>query len=156
MLNAEMSRQLNALSEVYNKANAACSADFELRSHWARYICVLGAGFLENALKAIYSDFVSKAAAEPVANYAMWSLSRTRNPKTADFLETARRFRGIWAEQLSLFTESDGRGDAINSIMANRHLIAHGKNSGITMVQVKTYLDKAVEVIEFIETQCHR
>ena len=50
--------------------------------------------------------------------------------------------------------DEEGRKDAIDSIMANRHLIAHGKNSGISLVRVKDYLEKSIEVIEFIENQC--
>jgi len=44
--------------------------------------------------------------------------------------------------------------DAIDAIMANRHLIAHGKDSGISLVRVEQYLKKSIEVVEFIETQC--
>jgi hypothetical protein len=49
----------------------------------------------------------------------------------------------------------NGRKDAIDSIMNNRHLIAHGKDSGITVARVNDYLRKCIEVIEFIEAQCH-
>ena len=47
----------------------------------------------------------------------------------------------------------NGRKDAIDTIMANRHLIVHGKNSGITVARVSDYLDKAEEVLEFLEKQ---
>ncbi|MGA9453625.1 MAG: HEPN domain-containing protein [Verrucomicrobiia bacterium] len=54
---------------------------------------------------------------------------------------------------LELFLESNGRKDAIDSVMNNRHQIAHGKNSGITIARVRGYLDKAEEVLNFIERQ---
>jgi hypothetical protein len=44
--------------------------------------------------------------------------------------------------------------DAIDAIMSNRHLVAHGKDSGISLARVSVYLRKSVEVIEFIEKQC--
>ena len=37
--------------------------------------------------------------------------------------------------------------------MNNRHLIAHGKNSGISIAQIKGYLKYSVEVLDFIEVQ---
>jgi len=37
--------------------------------------------------------------------------------------------------------------------MNNRHQIAHGKSSGITIARVRSYLDKAEEVLNFIEKQ---
>jgi hypothetical protein len=53
-----------------------------------------------------------------------------------------------------VFVEDEGRDDAIGNIMTNRHLIAHGKNSQITIGKIKEYLKLAVEVLEFIENQC--
>ena len=50
--------------------------------------------------------------------------------------------------------EDNGRKDAIDSIMSNRHLIAHGKDSTISLVRVSEYLKKSVEVVEFLEHQC--
>ncbi|MCI0487009.1 MAG: hypothetical protein L0229_10455 [Blastocatellia bacterium] len=155
MHNRELSSQLQRLRWLFNKANAACGNDFEMRSHWARYLCVLSAGFLENSLKEIYGEFVRRAP-KPVADYATSMLSGIQNPNTTKFIETARRFKPDWATELEAFVDSNGRREAINSIMKNRHEIAHGRPSGITMSQIKDYLDKAVEVIDFIESQCER
>jgi hypothetical protein len=54
---------------------------------------------------------------------------------------------------LEKFIEQEGRKEAIDAIMANRHQIAHGQNSGITVSRVSDYLNKAEEVLEFIEKQ---
>lgn len=156
MNNRELSSQLQRLREIFNKTNAACRDNFEMKSHWAKYLCVLIAGFLENSLKVIYGEFVRMAASKPVADYANSMLSRIQNPNATMFIQTARRFKPDWATELDAFVDSNGRREAINSIMKNRHEIAHGKYSGITMAQIKDYLDKAVEVIDFIESQCER
>ena len=125
-----------------------------MRSHWAKYLCVLVAGFLENAIQELYAHFVRSAASEPVQNYAISRLSAIRNPKMSRFIEVAGAFKRSWAKELEEFAESSGRKDAIDSIMRNRHQIAHGQYSGVTMVRLKDYLDKALEVVEFIERQC--
>lgn len=125
-------------------------------SHWAKYLCVLCAGFIENALKEIYGEFARGAASKPVADYLNSILSKIQNPKTSKFLETARAFKVSWGDELEVFVNQNGRREAIDSIMNNRHLVAHGKYAGITLVQVQNYLDRAVEVIDFIETQCSR
>lgn len=154
MQSRNLSTQLQRLRELFNKANVACGSDIEMRSHWAKYLCVLCSGFLENAISEIYGDFVRGAASKPVANYADSILSKIQNPKASKFIETAQSFKKEWATSLESFLASNGGGAAINAIMTNRHKIAHGENSDVTLVQVKDYLDKAVEVIEFIETQC--
>lgn len=126
----------------------------ELQAHWARYLCVLTAGFLENALANVYSTY-AKACANPlVANFVESVLFGIQNPKASRFLETARKFNPTWEEDLSTFLQTGGRKDAIDAIMSNRHLIAHGKDSGISLVRVKDYLKKSIEVIEFMEKQC--
>lgn len=126
----------------------------ELQAHWARYICVLASGFLETALIEIYSNYAKSCANAAVANYVQSALGRVQNPKSNRFLETAGAFDKSWEENLNSFLSSDGRREAIDAIMANRHLIAHGKDSGITLVRVKDYLTKSVQVIDYIETQC--
>lgn len=125
-----------------------------MRSHWARYLCVLCAGFLENGISEIYGEFVRRAASKPVADFSISMLSKIQNPNAQRFLETAHRFKPEWGVALNDYLNNNGRREAINSIMTNRHEIAHGRNSGITIVQIRNYLDKAVEVLEFIESQC--
>ena len=154
MQNQELSRQLQILNNLFQRTQAASSGDIEMQAHWAKYLCILSAGFIENAIKEIYVDFAHRAASEPVANYTSSTLSRIQNPKTQRFVETANAFKRTWGDELRDFVEDNGRKEAIDSIMANRHLIAHGKNSGITLVRIRDYLDKAIEVIDFIETQC--
>ena len=110
--------------------------------------------FLENALKEVYSDYVRSCSSPAVADFVEARLVAIQNPKAGRFLETAGAFRRVWASDLEVFLDDDGRREAIDSIMANRHLIAHGKDSGITLSRVKDYLAKSVRVIEFIEAQC--
>jgi hypothetical protein len=156
MKNREINRQLQSLDALVKKTRRACGNDLEMQAHWARYFCVLSAGLIENALAEIYQDFVRGAASQPVANFTNSSLSKIQNPKTSRFVEIARAFNPVWAADLESYVNNDGRKDAIDSIMANRHLIAHGKHSGITITRVTEYLRKATEVLEFIEEQCEK
>ena len=153
MKSAGIAQQLSAIRALIKKSSMATAADLELQAHWARYACVLAAGLLENAAVSFYSDFVSRNAAKPVADYATVQIAQIQNPKTKRFVELSRSFKSVWADDLEKFIEVNGRKDAIDTIMANRHLIVHGKNSGITVARVSDYLDKAEEVLKFIERQ---
>lgn len=130
------------------------NSQLELQAHWARYLCVLSAGFLENALTEVYSEYAKACASVNVANFVSARLSRIQNPKAGRFLETAQGFDKSWGHGLDEFLSLGGRREAIDAIMSNRHLIAHGKDSGISLIRVKEYLKKSVEVVEFIEKQC--
>jgi len=156
MNNHEISRQLQSLRDVVKKTSQACGGDIEMQAHWARYLCVLTAGLIENALVEVYQEFVKKAASKPVADYASSVLSKLQNPKTTKFIEVARAFDPAWGDDLENYVNENGRREAIDSIMANRHLIAHGKYAGITVARVTDYLNKAMQVIEFIEQQCEK
>ena len=60
-----------------------------------------------------------------------------------------------WGEDLDAFLNEDDqrRRNAIDSIMNNRHQIAHGQGTRISVGSVREYLPGCVEVIEFIENQ---
>ena len=92
-------------------------------------------------------------AQKPVADYAAVQIAKVQNPKANRFVEIARSFKKSWADDLEKFVEDNGRKEAIDGIMANRHLIAHGQDSGITVARLSDYLNKAEEVLEFIEKQ---
>lgn len=154
MRNVEVLRRAQRLQDLITRTNAATSGDLELQSHWAKYLCVLAAGLLEVSVPEIYGAFVKSRASPEVGAFAASILATVRNPKPGKFLEIASRFDSSWRTDLETFLAEDGRGDAIESIMNNRHLVAHGKDSRITMAALKTYFDKAVAVVEFVEDQC--
>ena len=156
MRNQELSRQIQQLNSLITRANQASAGDIEMQAHWAKYVCVLSAGLSENALVELYTDYARSAASESVAAYVRASISKTQNPKTSKYVQTASTFKKEWGEELSKFADEEGRKEALDSIMSNRHLIAHGKRSDISMARVKEYLRKSIELIEFVEEQCGR
>lgn len=154
MVNRELTRQLQKLRALAKKAGDSSLEDLELLAHWARYLCVLVAGFVENSLEGVLSEFVTASSSRTVARFANSRLANIQNPKAQRFIDVVGAFDSSWREELETFLAENGRKDAIDSIMSNRHLIAHGGNSGITLARVNQYLDKCVEVIDFIEGQC--
>lgn len=147
-------RQHQRLKWLVDQTAVAANGDLELQSHWAQYACVRAAGFMENALGEVYSDYARRCSNINVGNYVAASVTAIQNPKASRFTETARRFSPEWAEGMDAFLDLGGRREALNSIMTNRHLIAHGRDSDITIVRVREYLEKCIEIVEFIETQC--
>ena len=154
MNNQEVSRQIQKLKALFNRTSEVSAQEVEIQAHWAKYLCVLSAGLLENGLYELYADFCRRAASPPVVGFANRFLSRIQNPKTGKFMEVASSFKNAWGEELKSFVENEGRKEAIDAIMAHRHRIAHGKDSDITIVRLKVYLGKAIDVLEFIERQC--
>lgn len=134
-------------------AEAASIDNLELQAHFARYLCVLTSGFLEVSMRALFSQYARDSSAPYVANYVEQKLKDFQSPKMNNLCSLTRLFNPLWADQL----EADTLGhlkDAVDSIVANRHLIAHGNDVGITYARIKDYYEKAVEVINLVRAWC--
>jgi hypothetical protein len=154
MKSPRLSSQRQRLDWLLKQAATFSNDQLELQAHWARYLCILTAGFLENALAEVYSAYARSSSGPTVSNFVESMLTKIQNPKASRFVETARAFDPRWVEELESFLLVSGRKDAIDAIMSNRHLVAHGKDSGISLARVSDYLRKSVEVIDFLEKQC--
>ena len=131
-------------------------ADPQAAQHWGRYMCIMVAGFLETALQTVYRNYATQASDRNVANFASGQLRRVRNPDAGRFVEIARALNQDWGNDLNDFLDENDprRRTAINAIQRNRNLNAHDQQSEITLAEVRAYLPKCVEVINFIENQC--
>ena len=155
MRSRELIKQHEQIKRLIQETKTSTNGNLELQGHWGKYLCVLVSGFLENSICEVYIEFVNTASAPHVTQYTRTALSKIQNPKAAKFVDTARQFKKEWGQELeTFFIEDSSRKDAIDSIMQNRHLIAHGKSSSISVARVSEYLQKSIEVIEFMENQC--
>jgi hypothetical protein len=149
----ELSRQAQFIKDLIRK-DSVLNADIEMQSHWAKYICVLISGFLENAIHLIYSEYVKKVSNEKVSQFSIRQIKKIQNPKANKVVEIAKSFDSDWGNKLEKYLDDDGRKEAIDTIMNNRHLIAHGKPSNITLAPLNEYFKKTIKACEFIENQC--
>jgi hypothetical protein len=102
----------------------------------------------------IYGTYARNAAAPNVANFVEQELKYFQNPTMGKILELSRAFSADWAAELSAITEGELK-DAVDSIVANRHNIAHGESVGITFTRIMEYYGNAMQVLELIDTQCN-
>lgn len=154
MRSRDLYRQRQRISTLIEEASKFKEDQGELQAHWAKYICVLVAGFMENAIADVYSRYAAASSNEKVSNHVAYSMKKINNPKHTKFVDVAKSFDGAWGHQVEEFFEEDGMRDALNSIMSQRHLIAHGQDSDISLVRVKDYFRKCTQIITFIENQC--
>jgi RiboL-PSP-HEPN len=124
--------------------------DPELQAHWARYLCVLTSGFLESSIRHLLGDYSRKQASPSISNFVEYHLNSFQNPKSEKILELLKVFNPSWETLLRQHMEGE-RKDAVDSIVNNRHQIAHGRNAGISYVTMKRYYEKSSEVIEFLD-----
>lgn len=154
MRNVELIKQADKIYNLLSESEGKFDEDDELRSHLAKYICILCSGFLENAIYLIYTEWVSRKSPHAhIEFYVGRMLSKIQNPNSDKLKEVARSFNPDWELPLKEFMHDEERSAAINYIIKDRHKIAHGKDSDITLLSIKQHFSKAVEVITFIEEQ---
>ena len=140
------------LDILFDKAKLLPS-DFEILAHFAKYLCVLTCGLLETAVHDIYRDYARKRTNPEIANYVSAQLGRFQSPLMENIITLTQQFSENWATTLQNATNGELK-DAVNSIVKNRHRIAHGESCHITIERVKRYYEKVVEVIKLLEKQC--
>ncbi len=128
MRNIMIVRQKQQLDNLFDRIRDL--SDTDLQSHWARYLCIRTAGFLETSVRAILSEYVSKKASPNIINYVERQLAGFQNPNMEKVLTLIGAFDSSWETTLRDRTEGILK-DSIDSIVNNRHNIAHGRNTGI-------------------------
>lgn len=152
MKTLEAVRYKQRLDNLFGQISAF-SGNPELQSQWARYLCVLVSGFLEVSICATYNQFAKNSASPQVANFVKYQLDSFQNPKMGKIVELTRAFNSEWTTELETATEGELK-DGVDSIVANRHQIAHGRDVGITYTRIKNYYEDAIKVVDLIEKMC--
>jgi hypothetical protein len=147
----EITRQRQWLDDLFQKARSLPDAEFQ--SHWSRYLCVLVSGFLENSVRITYAEYARKRADASVADFVESRLRQFQNPKMGTILDLAGGFSQEWKQQLE--KDTNGRlGESVNSIVGNRHKIAHGESVGLTLHTLLQYYGDALRVVDLLRQQC--
>lgn len=118
----------------------------EKRAELARHACVLASGYVEVCCR----DIISSQASPAVCRYIQSQLQFFQNPNMENILQLIGSFDpGLRA---NVEDSLDPRHkDAIDSIVANKNSIAHGRNVGISYVHIKNYIEAANDTIKIIE-----
>lgn len=155
MKNIELNKQVQRINNLIASTFDSANDKLELQGHWGKYLCVIVAGFLENAISQIYIDFTESSSSPAVASFARAQLLKINNPKSSKFVEIATAFKKEWGLDLQQYFVGNVRTkEAIDSVMTNRHLIAHGKTATVSISQIKNYFQDSLKVLDYIESQC--
>lgn len=125
--------------------------DDEAQAHLARYLCILSAGFIEESLRIILTGYARDRCDPRCRTFVEKHLDRAPNPRPENIAELLGSFDSDWKKSVEEFFPSQDGDGAIGSLIANRHLIAHGRDSQVTLRRVKDWHEVAVRVIEHVQ-----
>lgn len=126
--------------------------DDYLRSHIANYVCVLLSGLLEAAIREIVSADAERKSAPRIANYVKSRMEGFRNPDVEKISGLVHSFDQAAGDRLEVFWKDEIR-DAVGSIVGNRHLIAHGRDTTLTFSRVSEWHEYTRKLIGFFEKE---
>ncbi len=105
--------------------------DEELRASLARYACVLTSGYLEESVRVVVGNWCSGKSHAHIGSYVSRQLDWFLNPKLGKIYEVLTHFSPAWQAAFEAALTEEEK-DAVNSVVSNRHQIAHGRNVGIS------------------------
>lgn len=140
------------LDNLFNQYHSIPDDSF-IQAHWSRYLCILVSGYLEISVGAILINYVEDKASTTVKNYVSKQIGSLQNAKAGKIYDLVASFNADWESQLRTRTEGSVR-DAIDSVVANRNQIAHGRDANISFVVIKGYYERSKEFINIMEFIC--
>ena len=145
-------RERDRIARIIELGKTIPLDDAERIGHWGRYACIACTGYIEVALRLVIHAHVNKKATPEILAYVVRDLEGIQNPKAERFINVLKCFSDKWATEMeSFFIANQQVKDAIDSLMANRHLIAHGRPCSISLGRVAEYLDQADKAISFVD-----
>ena len=117
----------------------------------SEYLCVRVAGFVEQSTREVFREMARRGPSQQLSNFVVSRTGRDRNVNSEILCQITGQFDGGWRHQLEVFLGDKNRGDSLDSVVRNRHKIAHGQSVSIGLVQIKDWYERIVEIIDFLE-----
>jgi RiboL-PSP-HEPN len=150
---AEIERKKQVLDATFDRASSI-KTDPELLSDFARYLCVLVAGFLEQSIIEIVLDHVRTHSASSVQQHVEQRVRRFTNAKVQRVIQLIGSFDADWRRELEGYLVDEHRA-AVDSVVELRHAIAHGRPADvISMVRIRDYYGRVKQVVDHIADLC--
>ena len=153
-MNVKIKSFQDRIEALFSKASSI--TDFEVKGNWSKYLCVLISGFIEESMRLLFLEYAKHHSAQKIQRYIEINIRSITNCKHNRIIDLLNLFSEEWciAYQKKISEQEIIEGqikDSIDSIISNRHNIAHGKNVGISLIVVRNYFDNVKLAIKTLE-----
>jgi hypothetical protein len=142
-------QRVDALVQRVSSA-AQGSPSPEFQADLTYYICIVTSGFLERSLRSIFYEYARKRARPFVANYVEDHLKLFRNPDLERIFQLLGAFNPDWRSKLEAQTKGQIQ-IAINSVVGQRHRIAHGESVSLNLGSMLGYYKSIVKFVRIVD-----
>ena len=147
---AEVFRLRAQIDQTFKRIERRDASDFELRSDFAKFLCILLSGFIERSVQELAMECCRHMSSGPALNFALAQLDgRGANPTSERILQMVGSFDPSWGENLRSFLTQE-RKAALDSVVGLRNSIAHGGSATTSYARVCEYRDRIADVIDHL------
>jgi hypothetical protein len=151
-----LKQQVDALFKdadaLYKKLRAdGYPRESAVQAAFAQYLCVRVSGFVDASVGHILSKHIAHQANKvTVRRFAEIKLGKVTNLNAERLCRLLSDFDAQWRTQLETFLNVERR-DALDSVVANRNNIAHGRPTTVTFSRVSEFHKRATEIIDYVD-----
>jgi hypothetical protein len=126
------------------------AAEAAVQAAFAQYLCVRVSGLVDACVGDILGGHLAHPANRPTARrFAEIRLGKITNLNSQRLCRLLGEFDQQWQAKAEAFLDVERR-DALDSLVANRNAIAHGRPTTVTFSRVSEFHKRAVEIIDFV------
>jgi DNA polymerase III gamma/tau subunit len=118
----------------------------ELISHYSRYLAVRVCGHAEQSIKELVQEYARKHADERIQRHIGKQLKQFQNVTQERLKQLVESFDPEWWAEMVLNRVDELA--AFDSVTAVRNSIAHGEDTGITLLRVDEYFRQVSVVLD--------
>jgi hypothetical protein len=138
------------LERAFAVARAINPLAFEVKGLLARHLCVLTAGLLEESLRLHLSEYARVNSRGFVGNFVSEGVAKLTNLHSERLSAILGTLDTSLRDEMSAFLD-DRRKSALNSLVARRHEVAHGKDGGVSLATAEEYKAVVLEILEKLD-----
>jgi len=147
----EVDRQRQKLDATFQRASKITEP--EVLSDFARYLCVLVSGFLEQAIIELILEHVRTHSHSSIQQHVEQRLRQFTTAKTQRIIELFGSFDANWRKDLEAYLVEEYKA-AVDSVVDLRQTVSHGRYADVTLVRIQNYYARVKDVIEHLANLC--
>ena len=126
--------------------------DVEVKSSLVKLLCVRTSGLLEVFLKTRISEYSKGKVPKEINHFLTQKFKDITNLKSTKFNDVLASFSSEWSSAYMTFlNENEQIKSSLDSIIAQRHSIAHGQRCGIAARSMLQYYGDILSLVRFLE-----
>lgn len=146
IMNIKVRQNIQEIDSAFSLAEG--QEDEEVKSYLANFLCIRVSGLVENYLKTRISDYSNRKVPKEVSRYLSLKLADITNLKETKLRDALGQFSTEWQAKFeTLMHDNQQLKSSLDSVIANRHNIAHGQHVSLTLKSVKQYYEDIKKVI---------